>query len=64
MWCLLTPAIICLGLAFLSVTLDVRALHPPRITPGTVVRGCLSSGLVLLAGLFVGAAYLLHWWLP
>lgn len=47
LWCLLTPAAICLLLALL--TLSVRASGLRRLRPVPAIRGCLALMLVLIA---------------
>lgn len=59
-WCLLTPAAICATLGLLSLTLDLRHVRPPRLSPSQVLRGCLSSSFLLIAGCLVALAYLVQ----
>jgi len=52
LWCLLTPAALCLLLALF--TLSVRASGLRRLRPGTTARGCVALLLMLIA-LLLGA---------
>jgi hypothetical protein len=63
-WCLLAPAALLAALGLASLTLDVRKVHLPRLSPRRALRGCLAGGLFLVAGLLVALAVVVQPWLP
>ena len=55
-WCLIVPAIVCVLLALLTLTVQPRQMVPRR--PIRLLRGCAALFLLLLAGGLVGLAVL------
>lgn len=53
-WCLLTPAALCLLLALLTLTLKPSNLR--RVRPARAARGCVAGLLILLAILLTAGA--------
>jgi hypothetical protein len=53
-WCLLTPAALCLLLALLTLTFKPSNLR--RVRPARAARGCVAGLLVLLAILLAASA--------
>ena len=64
LWCLLGPAALCAALGVAALTLDLRALRPPRLAFRTVLRGCLAGSLILIAGGLAALAAVIAPWLP
>jgi hypothetical protein len=63
-WCLLSPAAILAVLGLAALTLDLRSLRPPRLSPSQALRGCLSGTLILIAGSLVALAVVVQSWQP
>lgn len=62
LWCLLIPAALCAGLGLAALTLDLRRIRPPRISPRRLLRGCLAGSLLLIAGLLAALAAMVPSW--
>lgn len=63
-WCLYAPAALCAALGLVALSLDLRAIRPPRVSPRAVLRGCLSGSLLLVAGILVALAVAVQSWAP
>lgn len=63
-WCLLGPAALLAALGLLALTLDLRALRPPRVSPSRALRGCMSGTLLMIAGCLAALAALVQGWQP
>lgn len=57
-WCLITPAVLCLILALAVLMVQPRTIPRMRLT--TLLRGCVASLFLLLALGLVGIALLTH----
>lgn len=62
LWCFLVPAAIFAGLGLTALTLDLRAIRPPRVSPRHVLRGCMAGSLLLIAGGLVALAAAVQSW--
>lgn len=63
-WCLYAPAALCAALGLVALSLDLRAIRPPRVSPRTMLRGCLSGALLVVAGCLAALALAVQSWAP
>lgn len=61
-WCLLGPAALIAGLGLAALTLDLRTVRMPRLSPRRALRGCLAGSLIAIAGLLVVLAAVVTPW--
>ncbi|NWF79497.1 MAG: hypothetical protein HXY37_05530 [Chloroflexi bacterium] len=61
-WCLLGPAAALVALGIAALTLDLRRMRAPRLSPLRALRGCLAGSLFLIAGLLVALAAVVTPW--
>ncbi len=59
-WCLISPAVLCVILALAALMVQPRTIPLPRLRLTTLLRGCVASLFLLLALGLIGIALLTH----
>ncbi|WP_242604963.1 MULTISPECIES: hypothetical protein [Chloroflexus] len=58
-WCLVSFATLCSGLAVLALTVKPERIRLPRLTLRRLLRGCLATTFLAAAAIFALLSYLL-----